>query len=86
MNGWALSMEYVSTYGRVRWDLFGGGPPLVLVHGTPFFLLRLAQGRSRPSRGQHRLRLRPSRVRLLGEKGGPGRLLSRPRQSPLRAP
>ena len=36
MNGWALSMEYGSTYGRVRWDFFGGGPPLVLVHGTPF--------------------------------------------------
>jgi pimeloyl-ACP methyl ester carboxylesterase len=36
MNGWALSMEYVSTYGRVRWDFFGGGPPLVLVHSTPF--------------------------------------------------
>jgi pimeloyl-ACP methyl ester carboxylesterase len=36
MDGWALSMEYVSTYGRVRWDVFGAGPPLVLVHGTPF--------------------------------------------------
>src|ERR671915_1860051 len=36
MERWALGMEYVSTYGRVRWDLFGGGPPLVLVHGTPF--------------------------------------------------
>jgi pimeloyl-ACP methyl ester carboxylesterase len=36
MDGWALGMEYVSTYGRVRWDVFGGGPPLVLVHGTPF--------------------------------------------------
>lgn len=36
MDRWALGMEYVSTYGRVRWDLFGGGPPLVLVHGTPF--------------------------------------------------
>jgi pimeloyl-ACP methyl ester carboxylesterase len=36
MDGWALGMEYVSTHGRVRWDVFGGGPPLVLVHGTPF--------------------------------------------------
>jgi hypothetical protein len=27
MDGWALSMEYVSTYGRVRWDVFGAGPP-----------------------------------------------------------
>src|SRR5215218_3298893 len=36
MDGWALGMEYVSTYGRVRWDFFGRGPPLVLVHGTPF--------------------------------------------------
>jgi pimeloyl-ACP methyl ester carboxylesterase len=36
MDGWALGIEYVSTYGRVRWDVFGGGPPLVLVHGTPF--------------------------------------------------
>src|ERR671913_231542 len=36
MDGWTLGMEYVSTYGRVRWDVFGGGPPLVLVHGTPF--------------------------------------------------
>ena len=39
MDGWALGMEYVSTYGRVRWDIFGGGPPLVLVHGTPFSLM-----------------------------------------------
>ena len=36
MDGWALGMEYASTYGRVRWDVFGGGSPLVLVHGTPF--------------------------------------------------
>ena len=35
MGRWALGMEYVSTYGRVRWDVFGGGPSLVLVHGTP---------------------------------------------------
>src|SRR5918998_1884178 len=36
MDGWGLGMEYVSTHGRVRWDVFGAGPPLVLVHGTPF--------------------------------------------------
>src|SRR5918996_2069491 len=36
MDGWGLGMEYVSTYGRVHWDVFGAGPPLVLVHGTPF--------------------------------------------------
>jgi pimeloyl-ACP methyl ester carboxylesterase len=36
MDGWALGMEYGSSQGVVRYEVFGEGPPLVLVHGTPF--------------------------------------------------
>jgi pimeloyl-ACP methyl ester carboxylesterase len=36
MDGWVLGGEYVSSQGGVRWEVFGEGPPLVLVHGTPF--------------------------------------------------
>jgi pimeloyl-ACP methyl ester carboxylesterase len=32
---WALRDEWDSGNGVVRYDLFGGGPPLVVVHGTP---------------------------------------------------
>lgn len=37
MDGWALGKEYGSSQGVVvRYEIFAGGPPLVLVHGTPF--------------------------------------------------
>jgi pimeloyl-ACP methyl ester carboxylesterase len=36
MVGWALSKEYGSSQGVVRYEIFGEGPPLVLVHVTPF--------------------------------------------------
>jgi pimeloyl-ACP methyl ester carboxylesterase len=37
MNGaWTLEQIYRSTDGDVRWDRTGDGPPLVLLHGTPF--------------------------------------------------
>lgn len=36
MNCWTLSKEYRTWGGTVRYTLFGEGPPLVLVHGTPF--------------------------------------------------
>ncbi|HEX5974964.1 MAG TPA: alpha/beta fold hydrolase, partial [Rubrobacteraceae bacterium] len=36
MDGWTLSREYGSSQGVVRYEAFGTGPPVVLVHGTPF--------------------------------------------------
>jgi hypothetical protein len=36
MNAWMLGREYGSSQGAVRYEVFGTGPPLVLVHGTPF--------------------------------------------------
>jgi pimeloyl-ACP methyl ester carboxylesterase len=36
MDRWTLSREYGSAQGAVRYEVFGTGPPLVLVHGTPF--------------------------------------------------
>ncbi len=36
MNAWTLGREYGSFQGAVRYEVFGTGPPLVLVHGTPF--------------------------------------------------
>lgn len=36
MDGWTLSREYGSPQGAVRYEAFGTGPPVVLVHGTPF--------------------------------------------------
>ena len=36
MDGWALGREYESSQGAVRYEAFGTGPPVVLVHGTPF--------------------------------------------------
>jgi pimeloyl-ACP methyl ester carboxylesterase len=32
---WALRQRWDSPSGAVRYGVFGGGPPLVLVHGTP---------------------------------------------------
>lgn len=34
-DDWALSRTYRSPQGVVRWDAFGSGPPVVLLHGTP---------------------------------------------------
>ncbi|MFT8319872.1 MAG: alpha/beta hydrolase [Bacillus sp. (in: firmicutes)] len=31
-----LSKTFKSSYGQVRYGVFGAGPPLVLVHGTPW--------------------------------------------------
>src|SRR5918997_2220798 len=36
MNAWTLGKEYGSSQGTVRYEVFGIGSPLVLVHGTPF--------------------------------------------------
>ena len=36
MNAWTLGREYGSSQGTVRYEVFGTGSPLVLVHGTPF--------------------------------------------------
>lgn len=35
MTDWTLSREFASPEGRIRWDVFGTGPPVVLLHGTP---------------------------------------------------
>jgi pimeloyl-ACP methyl ester carboxylesterase len=35
MADWALRRRWDSSGGAVRYDVFGDGPPLVLVHGTP---------------------------------------------------
>ncbi len=34
-RGWALTRRAELSRGTVAWDVFGTGPPLVLVHGTP---------------------------------------------------
>ena len=34
-QGWALARRTELSHGTVAWDVFGHGPPVVLVHGTP---------------------------------------------------
>jgi pimeloyl-ACP methyl ester carboxylesterase len=34
-NGWRLSRRETTADGEVAYEVFGGGPPVVLVHGTP---------------------------------------------------
>lgn len=36
MSDWKLEQEYSYAEGLVRYDVRGSGPPLVLVHGTPW--------------------------------------------------
>ncbi|PPF74856.1 alpha/beta hydrolase [Pseudoclavibacter sp. Z016] len=36
MSDWALPERFEVGDGTVRWGSFGDGPPLVLLHGTPF--------------------------------------------------
>lgn len=36
MSEWTLRESYQSEHGYVRWDRFGAGHPVVLLHGTPF--------------------------------------------------
>lgn len=36
MRDWTLSRAHETPSGVVRWDRFGAGPPVVLLHGTPF--------------------------------------------------
>lgn len=37
MNDWLLTQRYETRQGAVRWDRLGeDGPPVVLLHGTPF--------------------------------------------------
>ncbi|HEX6196686.1 MAG TPA: alpha/beta hydrolase [Jiangellaceae bacterium] len=35
MADWILSRSFDSPQGQIRWDEFGAGPPIVLLHGTP---------------------------------------------------
>ena len=30
-NGWKLTRAFQSSFGRIAYDVFGGGPPLVLI-------------------------------------------------------
>lgn len=34
MDDWTLSRTFGSPQGEIRWDVFGAGPPIVLLHGT----------------------------------------------------
>lgn len=36
MSKWELTKQFNSSYGTVRFDVIGEGPPLVLIHGTPW--------------------------------------------------
>jgi pimeloyl-ACP methyl ester carboxylesterase len=36
MIAWSLTQVHSSAQGDVRWDSFGSGSPVVLMHGTPF--------------------------------------------------
>lgn len=36
MTDWTLRHRYASAQGAVLWDRLGDGPPVVLMHGTPF--------------------------------------------------
>lgn len=36
MKGWHLRNEFSYSTGKIRYDVEGDGPPLVLVHGTPW--------------------------------------------------
>lgn len=36
-SAWELTRTFDSEQGRIRWDMLGDGPPVVLLHGTPFW-------------------------------------------------
>jgi pimeloyl-ACP methyl ester carboxylesterase len=36
VQGWVLRKEFFYSTGKIRYDVVGDGPPLVLVHGTPW--------------------------------------------------
>lgn len=36
MTGWVLRERFDTNGGQLAWDRFGSGPPVVLVHGTPW--------------------------------------------------
>lgn len=36
MTDWLLNKEFASSSGKIAYDVAGAGPPLVLVHGTPW--------------------------------------------------
>lgn len=35
-TSWQLTRTFASEQGDIRWDVLGDGPPVVLLHGTPF--------------------------------------------------
>lgn len=35
MTDWSLKQQFDSPQGTIRWDKFGDGPPVILLHGTP---------------------------------------------------
>lgn len=32
---WSLKRRATTTHGEIAWDVYGGGPSVVLLHGTP---------------------------------------------------
>ncbi len=34
-SGWSLTRRAATALGEIAWDVYGGGPPVVFVHGTP---------------------------------------------------
>ncbi len=35
-DDWTLTQQFDSSFGKIAYDVFGAGDPLVMIHGTPF--------------------------------------------------
>src|SRR5215217_9437836 len=81
---WVLRERFATDAGEIAWDRLGKGPPVVLVHGTPWSSWTWRRVAPRLAERFTVYRVRPARLWRLRPTPGTRRLARRARGSPRR--
>jgi hypothetical protein len=83
-TAWSLQKVFNFEGRGVAYDALGEGRPVVMVHGTPVFILCMATHRSRARSRISGLPVRSPGLWAAGNARGPGRITRRPEPTPWR--